>query len=127
MIKKFHILLIIFITGLLSTPNQTYACATKLTKTAQSCCKKEIAHKVNKKNFCKNHKAKNDQSNNDCGGKCDNSNCSCPTLSFALQLPFGNEVKIRTNFVIGKKNKLYHNETYLSDGFISIWSPPNIG
>lgn len=125
--KGFNSFIVVFVIGFLLTPMITLACATKLTKTAKSCCKKDTDLKINKKNFCKNHNAKNDQSNNDCGGKCDNSNCSCPTLSFALQLPFGNEIKIKTKFVTGKKNKLYDNETYLSDGFISIWSPPNIG
>ncbi|MBK7305402.1 MAG: hypothetical protein IPI90_19655 [Saprospiraceae bacterium] len=83
--------------------------------------------KSNKKECCKKSNSKSDNENNGCDGKCNNSNCSCPTVHFAFALPFYAELKAKTNFTESKKTKLYYNENYLSDGFTSIWTPPNIG
>ena len=124
MTKKFHILLIILTLGIFSTPMLTYACGTKSTKTEKSCCKKT---KSSKKDCCKKNKSHNDKDNNECDGKCNNSNCSCPTVHFAFALPFYAEIKAKTYFAESKKTKLYYNENYLSDGYVSIWTPPNIG
>ena len=127
MIKKFHILLIILTLGIFATPTLTYACGKKSTKTEKSCCKKSKTEKSNKKECCKKSNSKSDNENNGCDGKCNNSNCSCPTVHFAFALPFDAELKAKTNFTESKKTKLYYNENYLSDGFTSIWTPPNIG
>jgi hypothetical protein len=124
MTKKFHILLIIFTLGIFATPMLTYACGTKTTETEKSCCKKNKTTKDTKKDCCKNHKSKNERG---CDGKCNNSNCSCPTAHFAFALPFWTETKVKTYFAESKKIKNYYNENYLSDGFKSIWTPPNIG
>lgn len=127
MTKKFHILLIILTLGFFATPTLTYACGTKSMKTEKSCCKKIKTNKDNKKDCCKNHKSKNDKDNNGCDGKCNNSNCSCPTTHFALALPFWTETRGKIYFAKSKKSKSDYNETYLSSGFVSIWTPPNIG
>jgi len=127
MTKKFHILLIILTLGFFATPTLTYACGTKSTKTEKSCCKKSETEKNSKKDCCKNHKSKSDKDKNSCNGKCNNSNCSCPTDHCAFALPFWTETKVKTYFAESKKIKNYYNENYLSDGFRSIWTPPNIG
>lgn len=124
MTKKFHILLIILTIGFFATPTLTYACGTKSPKTEKSCCKKNKTTKDNKKDCCKNHKSKNEKG---CDGKCNNSNCSCPTTHFAFSMPFCSELRAKTYFAESKKTKNYYNENYLSDGFVSIWAPPNIG
>ena len=113
MTKKFHILLVILTLGFFATPTLTYACGTKSTKTEKSCCK--------------NHKSKSDKDKNSCNGKCNNSNCSCPTNHCSFALPFWTETKVKTYFAESKKIKNYYNENYLSDGFKSIWTPPKIG
>jgi hypothetical protein len=127
MTKKFHILLLILTLGFFATPTLTYACGTETTKTEKSCCKKSKTEKNSKKDCCKKSNSKSDKENNDCDGKCKNSNCCCPTTHFAFALPFYVEIKGKTYFTEGKKTKLYYNENYLSDGFTSIWTPPNIG
>lgn len=127
MTKKFHILLIILTIGFLATPTLTYACGTKTTKTEKSCCKKAKNEKDTKKNCCKKSNPKGDKDNNGCDGKCNHSDCSCPTTHFAFSLPFWAELRAKTYFAENKKTKNYYNETYLSSGFYSIWTPPNIG
>ena len=88
MTKKFHILLVILTLGFFATPTLTYACGTKSTKTEKSCCKKSETEKNSKKDCCKNHKSKSDKDKNSCNGKCNNSNCSCPTNHCSFALPF---------------------------------------
>lgn len=126
MIKKFHILLIILTLGFLTTPTLTYACGTKTTQTQKSCCKKSKTEKNNKNDCCKKRNSNSDKENNGCDGKCNKSNCSCPTTNFAFILPFCTEDKVKIYFAKTKKNKNYYNENHLSDGFTSIWTPPKI-
>ena len=113
--------------GFFAIPTLTYACGIKSTKTEKSCCKKSEAEKSNKNDCCKKHKSKNDKDKKGCDGKCNNPNCSCPTNNFAFALPFWIETKVKTYFAESKKIKSYYNENYLSDGFVFIWTPPNIG
>ncbi len=120
MTKKFHILLIILTLGFFATPTMTYACGTNTTKTEKSCCKKSKTEKNNKKDCCKKGNSKSDKENSGCDGKCNNSNCSCPTVLFAFTLPFYAEIKTKTYFAESKKNKNYYNENYLSDDFTFI-------
>ena len=112
--------------GFFLTPTLTYACGKSHTKTEKSCCDKKTSQ-TDKKDCCKNHKSKSDKDKNSCNGKCNNSNCSCPTNHCAFALPFWTETKVKTYFAESKKIKNYYNENYLSDGFKSIWTPPNIG
>ena len=124
MTKKFHILLIILTLGLFATPTLTYACETKSTKTETSSCKKDKSDKTEKKDCCKNHQSKNSKNEDGCGGKCKHLSCSCPVAHYAFNLPFSTELKTKTCFTESKKVKSYYNETYLSSGFYSIWTPP---
>ena len=91
--------------GIFATPTLTYACGKKSTKTEKSCCKKSKTEKSNKKECCKKSNSKSDNENNGCDGKCNNSNCSCPTVHFAFALPFYAELKAKTNFTESKKTK----------------------
>lgn len=127
MTKKIHILLIILTIGFLATPTLAYACGTKTTGTEKSCCKKSKNEKDNKKDCCKKNNSKSDKDNNGCEGKCNNLNCSCPATHIAFSLPFWAESKTKTFFADIEKIKSFYNETYLSSGFVSIWTPPNIG
>jgi hypothetical protein len=127
MTKKFHILLIILTLGFFATPTLTYACGTKSYKTKNSCCKKDKSDKTDKKDCCKNYKSKNGKNDGDCGGKCNHKSCSCPTTNYAYSLPFWTEIKVKIYITESEKIKNYYNENYLSDGFVSIWTPPNIG
>ncbi len=127
MTKKFYILLIMLTLGFLATPMQTYACGTNSEKAEKSCCKKEKTNKTEKKDCCKNHNSKEHKNDDGCGGKCNHSSCSCPTFNFAFALPFVAEITNNNFAISSKKQKFFHNETYLSSGFLSIWTPPNIG
>ena len=125
--KKVHILFIILTLGFFATPTLTYACGTKTDKTENSCCKKDKAGQGHKKDCCKNHHSKNNKSDDDCGGNCGNSSCSCTTVHFAFNLPFLSGVGSKKYFAISEKLKFYDQQIHLSDGFYSIWTPPNIG
>ena len=126
MSRLFYIVLI-SVFGFFLIPSQSYACGTKTTKTEKSCCKKSKNEENSKKDCCKKNNSKSDKEDKGCDGRCNNSNCSCPTVHFAFALTFYAEIKAKTYFTESKKTKLYYNENYLSDGFTSIWTPPNIG
>lgn len=127
MTKKIHILLIILTIGFFATPMLTYACGTNSNKTEKSCCKNDNTDNIEKKDCCKNHHSKNNKNDDGCGGKCKHPSCSCPTVHFVFNLPFFIEISLKKDFTESKKNKFYDKEIYLSDGFYSIWTPPNIG
>ncbi len=130
-------LLIMLTLGFLATPTQTYACGSNSEKVEKSCeespcCKKVKTNKTEKKDCCKKHtsnKSHSDkhQNHDSCGGKCGHSSCHCPTFNFVFTLPFIAEITNNNFAISSKKQKFYHNETYLSSGFLSIWTPPNIG
>lgn len=125
--SRFFYIAIISVFGFFLIPSQSYACGTKSVKTEKSCCKKSKTEKNSKKDCCKKNNSKSDKEDKGCDGRCNNSNCSCSTVHFAFALPFYAEIKAKTYFAENKKTKLYYNENYLSDGFVSIWTPPNIG
>ena len=52
-----------------------------------------IKHKLRTKLKQIKSKSHNDKDNNDCDGKCNNSNCSCPTVHFAFTIPSYAEIK----------------------------------
>lgn len=118
---RLHLLTIILTLGFFLLPKVNYACTTK---TEKSCCKKQEQAKTEKRSCC-NHKQTSKK--NDCGGKCGHSNCTAPAVSLSIILQNENEFK-SNNFIVSiEKQKTYYNQTYLSAGFITIWSPPNIG
>ena len=128
--KMFHIraafsLFIILTIGLI--PSLSYACGAKSEKYNEKidCCKSE---KKPKKDCCKKQNSEEPNSEEKgCNGDCENSSCHCSnvTISFAVQNYL--EIKVKTLVTESEKTKLYYNENYHSDGFISIWTPPNIG
>jgi len=105
----------------------SYACGTKSGKTEKSCCEKNKSDKTDKKDCCKNRHSKNNNNNDGCEGKCKDASCSCPTVHFAFNLPCPTEISLKKRFAESKKIKFYDNDPCLSDGFYSIWTPPNIG
>jgi hypothetical protein len=123
MAKKNYILLLIFTIGFFMVPNMSYACEIKIDKVENSCGSKEKTDKNTNKDCCINHKTMND----DCNSNCNHHSCSCPTVHYSFNLPFSSGIRIKTIFAENKKLKFYHNETFLSSGFYSIWKPPNIG
>ncbi len=126
MSRLFYIVLI-SVFGFFATPTLSYACGTKIPIQKNLVVEKSKTEKNSKKDCCKRNNSKSDKDNSGCVGKCNNSNCSCPTVHFAFALTFYAEIKAKTYFTESKKTKLYYNENCLSDGFTSIWTPPNIG
>lgn len=109
------------------TPTLTYACETKTEKTEKSCCEKGDSEKDHKECCNQNHSKKN-KNNDGYDGKCENSSCHCATINLTFALPFcWGDTKTKNYFVESKKTKNYHNENYLSEGFVFIWVPPNLG
>lgn len=126
MTNKFLILLIIFTLGFFSRATLSYACAPKSAIAAKSCCKKNNSSKKDKKDCCKNHKSKNQKSGDGCEQKCNQKSCCCPSPQFSHALSFSTEIETKTCFVESNKPKWYHKDNYLSSGYYSVWTPPNI-
>lgn len=121
MTRKAHIFVIIVMLGFFLIPSTAFACGTE---TKKSCCKEEIAAKAEKNDCCKNKQSKNQDE--DCGGKCGNSNCTTSITQFNL-VGF-TELEFNTNFFDfeNKNQKFYYNETNISSGFYFVWLPPKI-
>lgn len=122
MTKKIYILLIL-IFGFALTPNITFACGTNSEK---SCCKKENAKKSDKKDCCKKNK-NHSNDKDDCGGKCGDKTCHCPAPNCGLSIPAIFEISKNNYDFSDDKQKFHHFQLYLSSGYYSIWTPPNIG
>lgn len=109
--------------GFFLTPMLTFACGKSHTKTEKSCCDKKTSQ-TDKKDCCKNKSSHNEKDNDDCGGKCGNSSCHCPTISFGF-VPTLSEHKYNV-LVVSKRQFFLYTNTYLSSGFHFIWQPPKI-
>lgn len=127
MIKKFHILLLVFTIGFFLIPMSTYSCEMKSKK---ACCNKEMSSSnTEKRDCCKNsnHSENKDKDHDGgCNGKCGHSNCTTSTVQFSLAFF---EIKFKNNnYDFSEKEQNYFNsETNLSSGFHSIWLIPKIG
>lgn len=120
MFKKFHIVTILLFLGFFLSPTFSYSCGIK---TEKSSCKKAISTSTKAKDCC-NGKHLKDKKNN-CGGKCGHSNCTTSTVNFSLLS--SNDYNFNSNFnFYSKKVKFITTKTFISSGFTSLWSPPNI-
>jgi hypothetical protein len=123
MTKKVYIFLI-FIFGFVLTPNVSFACGTKSEK---SCCKKENSKKAEIKDCCKKDN-QNSKGKTSCDGSCGDKSCHCPPVfHFNFISASNQQSESRIIPTSDEKQKFSHIETYLSAGFYSIWTPPNIG
>ena len=117
MIKKLYILLF-FVLGFSIMPNIVSACGSE---TEETCCKKE-----NTSDCCKKDNSDSNEED-DCGGNCGDKSCYCPTIHFNFITSIF-QININKIFAFfEEKQQLTPTETYISSGFYSIWSPPNIG
>lgn len=123
MTRQISIMLIVML-GFFLTPTLTYACGKSHTQTEKSCCDKKTSQ-TDKKDCCKNKSSHNQKDNDNCGGKCGNSSCHCPPISFGF-VPTLSEPKYSV-LVVSKRQFFFYTNPYLSSGFHSIWQPPKIG
>lgn len=115
--KLFYILCFVFTIGLLIMPIQIHACNNKIEKL---CCQKNKTTQNTSKENCNKQSTKNN-----CSKNCQH--CKCLTIhSTFFLLPESNK-KIKKLFLDSQKNQIFSLTIDLSDGFISIWIPPNIG
>ncbi len=129
----FHIVVLIFVFGVLVTPSHILACEKRGSNSELACCKKSKVSDTNKKDCCANkqgvkkHCTQNpkDNSKKD-SDDCDQNSCSCaPTsLSFTLPSTFYLENKAFNPSKVTEKSS--YTETYVSSGFLSIWLPPKL-
>lgn len=123
MARIFHIALFSLI-GFILTPADTYACGEKSDK-IQISSHKKFDSEIEKKDCCNKEKEKCGNHGNDCGGKCKNPTCHCPTsISNSTLLLF---TDFSPRKFIESKPDFYYQETYYSSDFMSIWQPPKIG
>ena len=114
-----------FILGFALISSAASACGSKPER--RCCCKKEKSDtKQSKKQSCCKKEQSHSENKDDCGGKCGDESCQCPTLDLSFSLPVLVEMNHSSFYFSTEKQKSYHTETHLSSGFYSIWSPPNI-
>lgn len=122
MTRFFYIALLTLI-GFFLTPTDTYACGSK-SENIENTCTKQSNTETEKKDCCDTEKGQCGKHGKDCGGKCKNPSCHCPTapLAFALTLDAGmkNHIIVLENLTFG------YTQSYISSGFHSIWQPPKI-
>ena len=122
MAKKVRILLILLL-GFFLIPSSAFACNSKPDKV---CCKKETPKKSCAKDCCKKSKhSSKDKSG--CNRDCSNTSCQCPTSDFVFILPFLVEIANEKIELLNDRHFFLDIKPYLSSGFYSIWTPPNIG
>jgi len=122
MTRQIFILLAVVL-GFFLTPTPTYACGGTAGKTEKSCCAKGTS-KTDKKDCSQQEHSKKSDTNDGCGGQCENPSCHCPAFSFNSILPFFPE--LNHNAYFAKIQSIPYTETYASSGFLSIWLPPKI-
>ena len=118
---SFTIYTLILAVGFFLLPNLNYACGTNAKK---PCCEKVNSSKKSKKECCNGDDKKGQ--NNNCNGKCGHANCT--TSSTISSIISFNEILFK-NICFGystQKPKFYNSKTFISSGFTSVWSPPNI-
>lgn len=138
MTKKLYILLIFFF-GLALMPNFTFACGGNSTK---SCCStKKPSKDINQKSCCSNKvadlakekpgnsQAKENSTDSEtcigkCGGKCGHKSCKCSVIN--LVAAYFKVKAFNFNKLLLRQQVFPPIESYLSSGFYSIWTPPNI-
>lgn len=88
-----------------------------------SCCNTNL--KSDKKDCCQNDKDSKETSG--CNGKCKSAGCSTSVASINIILLNTADYSVVNFFRTSKKVTFAFNETHISSGFHSIWTPPNIG
>ncbi len=122
MTKRLYILFV-FILGFAVAPSVAVACGSGSEK---CCCTSKTAQKADAKDCCKKN-ANQPKEKDDCGGKCSDKSCHCPTVSYSLMSAFYFEMSHFSFHFSGEKHNFCRLEIYPSAGFYSIWTPPNIG
>lgn len=123
--KKSYIFVILITLGFLASPSVTYACGSNQIENTNTCCQKESKGEI--KECCKKHKDSKEKNDNDCDGKCGNSSCHCVPIHITFHLPNKGKIELDSVFNEIEVVSSYYNESYISSGFYSIWTPPNIG
>ncbi|WP_296149647.1 hypothetical protein [uncultured Flavobacterium sp.] len=123
--KYFHIQLIIFMLGFFATPMLGYGCGKNVEKVEKTSCSLKKIIKSSEKDCCKSHSS--NEKSKDCNGKCKNTSCQCSNSCYSFFSTFITLKNTNKFFIDSSKQKFYHREAHLSPGFVSIWTPPNIG
>ena len=124
--KKVLLFLLIFSFGWLFTPSYSFACGNSSEKTGTSCCDKKKSKASETKDCCKDSCSSQEENEDGCDGKCKDTSCSCPSISYFFALPVEAKLVFNDDAIFIEKKKSYFKNPYLSSGFQSIWIPPNI-
>ena len=125
MTKRILIILLISLFGSFLLPKQAFACKKKTEKTEnitpeKSCCKKFLKENPQTKKSC----CPKNSSIDVCNGECNDCACDNTCSNVAFMLPFNIELAIMPAFIV--PNNYFETKSYLSTGFLSVWTPPNI-
>ncbi len=112
-----------FLLFLLPTSN-AMACGNSEAKasTEQSCCQSEKAQDDETKSCCD---TQDNDSDNDCNGTCNNSNCHCP-ISVSLSLPTNTISLHSIPLILVEITNWAFIQNAPKPVYLSIWQPPKI-
>ncbi len=122
--------------GALFTPKQAFACKkTNESSIEKDCCKKSLKENLKenattnltteKKSCCeKSIESIKNLKKSACQGECGDCSCDNTCSNVALMLPFALELEERIAFIT--PSNYFDTKSYISTGFISVWTPPNI-
>ncbi len=91
-------------------------------KTENLCCGKEPVKEM--KDCCGKQNAENSA---DCDGTCNNPSCHCGIVNHVFALPISLTLERESYPNLELKCNNHYKQTYSSAGYLSIWTPPNIG
>jgi len=114
----------IFIFSLVVLASTSLACGSSHAKKS---CREKVSTSTSETTNCCKKGIDHSGTFGDCGGKCGDQACNCPSFHFyVIVTPFKEKVNNTFYFSI-ERHYFSQIKTSLSSGFYSIWSPPNIG
>lgn len=120
--KQVYYTIFILVLGLAFSPASSYAWGSA---SGKSCCKKEVASKTKVKKCCKKASHETGCKEN-CGGKCGDKACNCVVLQTTFTIPILDVLAYSNLELLHQKQKFPNLAINLTDGYYSIWTPPNI-
>ena len=121
--KKYHIILLVFL-GLLFSPDNAMACG-RVTLT-HSCCDAVSSTETDKKDCCNS----SEKDHSGCDGNCGDTKCNCSLVSSTSSIHFVSETTFKSpvfSYSSFEKAKYSYTMPSISAGFYFIWLIPKIG
>ncbi|MGV8879098.1 MAG: hypothetical protein ACOH2A_08720 [Sphingobacteriaceae bacterium] len=121
MTRTIHILLI-FLLGFNIVPRTGVSCDIK---SGKSLVEPQTLENSGVKDCCKKQENYANQNGDHCGN-CGENACQCPATHISSIINFSQEAAKKSDIFSDNEQILSYKQAHLSNGFYSIWTPPNI-